>query len=387
MKRLLFVLMAMAVPIAGANLVTQAADAEPAHFAIKAQFNSTPAPTCQVKVGGPNGSRKTVKTFHGWQRRMVVTIPRVAAHGVKQETLFLQCEKQIIRRVVPSGYRPVFKKLKVTFLPLLAGEDNLRNFRDGSNVAQHPGPQEQLGGGRYSNARIADIGLSKVGQNLYTPGSIDHGQCKQAVNDWVYEASGHTQSTAPGYYRAYASQGGELVSRDQAVKGDIIQTYSPSDGGAGYHSGMHTMVVVSHQPGSNTFDVVDSNAVAADVVGHHTYDPYAKASAVGTGSSNLAHGHRGHARPASRHATPTAADIQPASAGHAVGRHPHGNHWERGPNLDQLHERRRNRRPNDRYEQGRADRLQAARVQGLRWQHVVVSHRVESLERSVLRLC
>lgn len=252
-----------------------------AHSTVRAVLRATPSPTCQIRVAGKHGKRRTVKTFAGWQRRMVVTIPRVRSHGRAKHAVYFRCDSQVVKRVVPAGHKPVFKKLRVSFLALRPGEDNLRNFPDGSNVAAHPGPNEQLGGGRYPNSLIADIGLSKVGQNLYTPGSIDHGQCKQAVNDWIYQASGHTQSTAPGYYEAYASQGGMLLARDQAVKGDIIQTYSAADHGVGYHHGMHTMVVVSHTAGSNTFDVVDSNSVAEDVVGHHSYDPYAKAAQWG----------------------------------------------------------------------------------------------------------
>ncbi|MGN6252681.1 MAG: hypothetical protein ACTHNS_12780 [Marmoricola sp.] len=275
-----FVLTAL-LAVAGLDVVAAPAMAHTSPGRVTARFSATPAPTCSVKVGRPGGRRTTVRTFPGWQRRMVVVVPEMAARRAHRKVYFFACGKQVERRVVPAGRRARLGQLRITFRPLLPGEDNLRNFRDGSNVAAHPGPEEQLGGGRYSNATIADIGLSKVGQNLYTPGPIDHGQCKQAVNDWIYQASGHTQSTAPGYYRAYASQGGELVSRDEAVKGDIIQTYSAADGGTGYHSGMHTMVVVSHQSGSNTFDVVDSNSVASDTVGHHLYDPYAKAARWG----------------------------------------------------------------------------------------------------------
>ncbi len=141
-------------------------------------------------------------------------------------------------------------------------------------------PGLQLGGGDYPNSRIADIGLSKVGQNLYTPGWLDHGQCKQAVNDWVAAASGGTQRMGTDYYTNYARNGGTQVARDDAIKGDIIQLDNPSDI-ANYYRGMHTAVVVSHTPGSNTFDVVDSNWEGDDIVRHHTWDPYASGAKYG----------------------------------------------------------------------------------------------------------
>jgi len=138
----------------------------------------------------------------------------------------------------------------------------------------------QLGGGDYPNSRIAEIGLGKVGQNLFTPGPLDHGQCKQAVNDWVAQASGGTQRMGTDYYTNYARNGGQQISRDDAVEGDIIQLDNPSDI-ANYYRGMHTAVVVSHSAGSNTFDVVDSNFMLDDVVRHHPWDPYAAGQKYG----------------------------------------------------------------------------------------------------------
>ena len=150
-----------------------------------------------------------------------------------------------------------------------------QGFVAGSSGTQDTGLNGgQLGGGSYANSRIADIALSKVGQNLFTPGWLDHGQCKQAVNDWVAEASGHTQVMGGDYYSNYARNGGTQISRDAAVKGDIIQLDNPSDI-TNYYSGMHTAVVVGHTPGSDTFDVVDSNWQLDDTVRHHAWDPYA----------------------------------------------------------------------------------------------------------------
>jgi hypothetical protein len=138
----------------------------------------------------------------------------------------------------------------------------------------------QLGGGDYPNSRITESALSKVGQNLFTPGPLDHGQCKQAVNDWIAQASGGTQRLGTDYYSNYARNGGQQVSRDSAVEGDIIQLDNPSDI-TNYYRGMHTAVVVSHGVGSNSFDVVDSNFQLDDVVRHHPWDPYAAGQKYG----------------------------------------------------------------------------------------------------------
>jgi hypothetical protein len=132
----------------------------------------------------------------------------------------------------------------------------------------------QLGGGDYPNSRIADIALGQLGRNLYTPGPLDHGQCKQAANDWVAAASGGTQRMGGDYYANYARNGGQQISRDAAVKGDIVQLDNPNDI-SNYYRGMHTAVVVSHNAGSDTFDVVDSNYQLDDTVRRHAYDPFA----------------------------------------------------------------------------------------------------------------
>jgi hypothetical protein len=128
-----------------------------------------------------------------------------------------------------------------------------------------PGEGDQLGAGPYDNGRIADIGLSKLGKWA--------GQCKQAVNNWVHEASGRGQRLGGDYHANYAAQGGVQITRDQAQKGDIIQLHNPADQ-RGYYWPMHTAVVLSHQPGSNVFEVVDSNSRSDEIVRRHNYDPY-----------------------------------------------------------------------------------------------------------------
>jgi len=138
----------------------------------------------------------------------------------------------------------------------------------------------ELGAGAYDNARIADIALSELGRKRTTPGPIDHGQCKQSVNDWVAGASGGTQRLGGNYHSNYAAQGGRQVGRDQAVKGDIIQLHNPANERS-YFSGMHTAVVVAHAPGSESFDVVDSNWGYDGIVRRHAWNPYQSARRYG----------------------------------------------------------------------------------------------------------
>jgi hypothetical protein len=126
--------------------------------------------------------------------------------------------------------------------------------------------------GTYNNARIAQIGISRIGQV--------GGTCKNAVNNWVSTASGGTENIGGGYYAPYLKAGGVEVGRDQSVEGDIIQLNNPSSLET-FYTGMHTAVVVSHQVGSNTFTVVDSNWIAANIIGEHSYDPYARAAKYG----------------------------------------------------------------------------------------------------------
>jgi hypothetical protein len=127
-------------------------------------------------------------------------------------------------------------------------------------------PPAQLGGS-YPNARIAEVGLQRLGQK--------GGQCKEAVNIWVSIASGGSQRLGGDYLDNYRRQGGIEVSRDQTVEGDVIQLNGPD--GRYYYEGMHTAVVVSHTPGSNVFTVVDSNSHWDEVVREHTWDPYVTA--------------------------------------------------------------------------------------------------------------
>lgn len=133
-----------------------------------------------------------------------------------------------------------------------------------------PGPAPQLGGG-YPNARIAEVGLSRLGQW--------GGECKEAVNQWVAIASGGTQHLGGDYLANYRYEGGNEVSRDAAVEGDIIQLNGPS--GLYYYEGMHTAVVVSHTPGSEVFDVVDSNSEWNRIIRKHAWNPYATARRYG----------------------------------------------------------------------------------------------------------
>jgi len=128
----------------------------------------------------------------------------------------------------------------------------------------------QLGGG-YPNSRIAEVGLSRIGQH--------GGQCKEAVNIWVAIASNGSQHLGGDYLANYRVEGGIEVGRDQAVEGDVIQLNGPN--GRYYYEGMHTAVVVSHAPGSNNFVVVDSNSNWHETVMKHEWNPYASAAAHG----------------------------------------------------------------------------------------------------------
>jgi hypothetical protein len=132
-------------------------------------------------------------------------------------------------------------------------------------------PPVQLGGGAYPNARIAEVGLARLGQY--------GGQCKEAVNIWVAIASNGTQHLGGDYLANYRAQGGSEVGRDAAVAGDVIQLNGPD--GRYYYEGMHTAVVVSHAAGSSNFLVVDSNWNWHETVTRHEWNPYASAAAHG----------------------------------------------------------------------------------------------------------
>jgi hypothetical protein len=167
----------------------------------------------------------------------------------------------------------------------------------GNKAVRLPAPQ--LGGG-YANARIAEVGLSRLGQH--------GGQCKEAVNIWVAIASNGTQHLGGDYLANYRAEGGVEVGRDQAAEGDIIQLNGPD--GHYYYEGMHTAVVVSHAPGSNNFVVVDSNWNWHETVMRHEWNPYASAAAHGLSVHIWRMGSTG---------SPPAEAGQPVSQGQGIG--------------------------------------------------------------------
>jgi hypothetical protein len=135
------------------------------------------------------------------------------------------------------------------------------------HVRHHSGHgTAQLGGG-FDNSRVAQIGLSQVGKY--------GGSCKEAVNRWVGAASNGSERLGGGYYSDYQRAGGIQVGRDATIEGDIIQLNGPHVDS--FYEGMHTAVVVGHTPGSNVFDVVDSNWGWSNTVHHHAFDVYALA--------------------------------------------------------------------------------------------------------------
>ena len=114
--------------------------------------------------------------------------------------------------------------------------------------------------GSYNNASIADIALTKIGQ--------DGGQCKEFANNMVKQASGNTQWPAPGYHSGFANAGGVEVSSQNATKGDIIQI-----GNSDYDYPLHTAIIVTNKGGGN-FNVVDSNWGLNEIVMQHDFNPY-----------------------------------------------------------------------------------------------------------------
>jgi hypothetical protein len=168
------------------------------------------------------------------------------------------------------------------------------------------GGTAQLGGG-YDNSRIAQIGLSLL--NRFA------GSCKEAVNNWVAAASNGSQHLGGGYYSDYQRAGGVQVGRDATIQGDIIQLNGPH--ADSFYEGMHTAVVVGHAPGSNVFDVVDSNWGWTNTVHHHPFDPYALASQHGLS----VHFWRMGSAPASL--PPAPPTPSPTPAGPPPGTYPH----------------------------------------------------------------
>jgi hypothetical protein len=222
------------------------------------------------RFGAPVRSRRKIA-----KGRTVLAIPASAKLGGRVVTV--RCGS----RTVTKRFAIVANQKRLLAPPSTGPTPDEQGFVPGLFGSQEPElTGGQLGGGDYPNSRIADIGLSKLGQNLYTPGWLDHGQCKQAVNDWVAQASGGTQRMGGDYYANYARNGGQQVARDDAAKGDVIQLDNPSDI-SNYYRGMHTAVVVSHAGGSNSFDVVDSNFHLDDVVNRHAWDPYAAGQKYG----------------------------------------------------------------------------------------------------------
>lgn len=118
--------------------------------------------------------------------------------------------------------------------------------------------------GSYNNASIADIALTKIGQ--------DGGQCKEFANNMVKQASGNTQWPAPGYHSGFANAGGIEVSSQNATKGDIIQI-----GNSDYDYPLHTAIIVTNK-GGGSFNVVDSNWSLNEIVKQHDLNPYTWAS-------------------------------------------------------------------------------------------------------------
>jgi hypothetical protein len=114
----------------------------------------------------------------------------------------------------------------------------------------------------------------------YADGStVGDGQCWTFMKEAVRTASGGTM--APGqnndYYGSYTAVGGQLIARDDAQPGDIIQVYNPANHqDENTSSGhLHTAIILGHAAGSNTFSVIDQNFVAALKIYRHNFDPYA----------------------------------------------------------------------------------------------------------------
>src|ERR1700720_5022522 len=97
-----------------------------------------------------------------------------------------------------------------------------------------------------TNASIASIA------NSYQDGTYE-GQCWTFMHNVVLRASGGTMSIGENndYYGSYVAVGGQIVSRDDAQPGDIIQKYNPSNHQDSSH--VHTAIILGHTVGSNTF--------------------------------------------------------------------------------------------------------------------------------------
>lgn len=126
--------------------------------------------------------------------------------------------------------------------------------------------------GGYEASSIAAIARSYNGQwggnACRDAGKPQTGQCKQFVNCVVALASGGQQYPAPGYHDGFARVGGFEVSSAQAASGDIIQVNNNDSARP-----LHTAVILQNG-GNNNFWVVDSNWVAEETVGEHSFNPY-----------------------------------------------------------------------------------------------------------------
>lgn len=106
----------------------------------------------------------------------------------------------------------------------------------------------------FTNARVADAGLSEVGTRRAT-GWNQPGECIKSVQRWVAAAGGSFGGggVLSGYRNSGAAQLGNL---NQAVKGDVFQRTDGNDGDWGY---AHTVVVVQNYNNGH-FWIVQSNA-------------------------------------------------------------------------------------------------------------------------------
>jgi hypothetical protein len=122
----------------------------------------------------------------------------------------------------------------------------------------------------FQNSRLADVALADLG--------AERGSSKGAINHWAFEASGGFVKLGGSYFSDYLRNGGVAVTRDEAAAGDVIQL-SKDGAPASLVRGMHAAVVVAHDAGANTFEVVDSDSAGDGIVRRHTWDPYADAAA------------------------------------------------------------------------------------------------------------
>ena len=100
------------------------------------------------------------------------------------------------------------------------------------------------------------------------------GQCKVFVQKIYAEVYPGTLGT--GYYQAYVNAGYHRVSKANVVPGDIVQE---TDSGS-HTTGIHT-AIISGDPAGVDLKVIDSNFVAPNKVGEHTYNPDAHAASHG----------------------------------------------------------------------------------------------------------